>query len=92
MLRVAEDAPYGSDLRDPSTVKHENLVADFTNDAHLVSDEDDRDLESPVDVLEQTQNRKRRFRVESRRRLVAEQNIGAMNESTGDADALFLSA
>ena len=62
MLRVAEDAPHGSDLCNPSTIKHENLIADFANDAHLVSDEDDCDLEPPVDVLEQTQNRKRRFR------------------------------
>ena len=56
------------------------MVADLTDDAHFMSDENDGQLETAIDVLEQPQDGKRRLRVERRCRLVAKEDFRPMNK------------
>ena len=89
-LRVREDLEDRALLGDDAILDDGDLVADVLDDLHLVRDDDDRQRELAVDVLDEFEDRARRLRVESTCRLVAEQDLRLTRKSAGDADALLL--
>ena len=92
LLRVREDLEDGALLGDDAVLDDGDLVADVLDDLHLVRDDDDRQRELAVDVLDELEDRARRLRVEGACRLVAEQDFRLARECAGDADALLLAA
>ena len=67
-------------------------MADLLDDRHFVGDDNDRDAERFVQVLEQLQNRLGGLRIECRGSLVAEQHIRVVGQCASDCYTLFLTA
>ena len=68
------------------------MAADLFDDAHLVGDDDRRDAEIPVDVLDEGQDGVRGGRVKGGGGFVAEQHLRVGGQGTGDGHALLLAA
>src|SRR5476651_2888173 len=49
-LRIAEDLPDLSSLHDLPTIQDQHLVANFSNDRHVVRDQHNRQTELAVDI------------------------------------------
>ena len=76
-LRVAEHRPDLPFLDDLSGIDDGDAVGNAADHFHLVGDQHDGQAELAVDVLQERQDRARRFRVERRRRFIREQQGGA---------------
>ena len=81
-----------SDLDDLAEVHHRDEVGDVTDDREVVRDEDVRQTELLLQVLEQVDDAGLDRHVERRHRLVEDQQLGIERERASDADALTLAA
>ena len=92
LSRVGENVEHLAGL-DHLTVLHNGYaVADLLDDRHFVGDDNDRDAEGFVQVLEQLQNRLGGLRIECRGSLVAEQHIRVVGQCSCDGNTLLLTA
>ena len=88
MARGAEDFGHGTGLDDRAAVHDAEVVAELGDEAEMVRDEDDRAGEAAAQVLQQRHDLRFDRRVERRRGLVGEQQIGLDQERHGDHHAL----
>ena len=89
---MAEDGLHAALLDNGTVVQNRHAVADFLNHAHLVGDDDDRDAQFAVDLLDQLQDGVGRVGVKGTRRFVAEQHLRVGRQGAGNGNALFLAA
>ncbi|MNE66059.1 hypothetical protein D3C80_1615890 [compost metagenome] len=89
---VAEHLPDRALFDDPALFEHHHAVADITDHRHLVGDQDHRQAQALVDVLEQAEDRFGGFRVQRRGGFVAQQYFRVVYQRAGNAHALFLAA
>ncbi|MNY15999.1 hypothetical protein D3C86_1492400 [compost metagenome] len=87
---VAEHLPDRALFDDPALFEHHHAVADITDHRHLVGDQDHRQAQALVDVLEQAEDRFGGFRVQRRGGFVAQQYFRVVYQRTGDAHTLLL--
>ena len=81
-----------ADLDDLAEVHHRDLGAEVPHDREVVGDEQERDVELPLQVLEQVDDLRLDRHVERGDRLVGDQQLGVQGQRAGDADALALAA
>ena len=86
VLRVRVQLVTARKLGGLTEVHHHHAIRDVTHDVEVVSDEDVREPELLLQVLEQVQNLRLHRDVERRYRLVAEDELGVDGERAGDAD------
>ena len=79
-------------LDDLAQVHHGDAVADVAHDRQVVGDEQVRQAELALQVLEQVDDLRLDRHVERRHRLVADDQLRVQAERPGDADALALAA
>ena len=92
VVRVqVERLPVG-DLDDLAEVHHRDLGAEVPHDRQVVRDEQERDVEFLLQVLQQVDDLGLDGDVERRDGLVGHQQLGVERERAGDADALTLTA
>ena len=89
---ICEHIEYLALLDDPAVLHDRHAVADLLDHGHFVRDDDDRDAELFVQVLQQPQDRLGGLGVERRGRLVAQQHIRVVCERPRDGNALLLSS
>jgi hypothetical protein len=80
VLRSAEDLLGRAALDDPPCVHHRDLVGRLGHHAGVVRDDDDRDSEAPLDVIEQRQDLGLHRNVERGRRFVGDQQLRLVAE------------
>src|SRR5207247_1899973 len=80
------------ELDDLSEVHHRDAVADVPHHRKIVSDEQIRELEAILQVLEKVDDLRLDGHVECRDRLVANNELRLHGERAGDPDALTLAA
>ena len=71
---------------------HGNAITDAFDDIHFVGNQQNRQAQTTVDILQQLQNRARGSRIQGAGGFVAEQDFWVARQRTGDGDALFLTA
>ncbi len=81
-----------SDLDDLAEVHHRDEVRDVTDNREVVRDEDVRESELLLQVVEEVDDAGLDRHVERRHRLVEDQQLGIERERARDADALTLTA
>ena len=69
-----------------------NAITDAFNDIHFVGNQQNRQAQATVDILQQFQNRTRSGRVQRAGGFVAEQDFWIARQRTGDGHALLLPA
>ncbi len=79
-------------LDEEAAVEDRDAMADFGNDAEIVSDQDDGHTAGDRHLLQQLENLLLHRHVERRSRLVGNDQLRIRNERRGDNDALFHSA
>ncbi len=89
---MAEDGLHAALLDNGTVVQNRHAVADFLNHTHLVGDDDDRDAQFAVDLLDQLQDGVGRVGVKGTRRFVAEQHLRVGRQGAGNGNALFLAS
>ena len=92
MLRIGEHVENRAALRNNAVDDDRHLVANFFDDVHFVSDNDDGQREILIDDFDQVEDRFSCLRVERGGCLVAKENFRVTGEGAGDTDALFLPA
>ena len=92
MDRTREEVVDGGELDDDAEVHHGDAVGDVPDDAQVVRDEDVREAEVPLQVVEQVDDLRLNRDVERRDRLVGDDQLRVQRERAGDADPLALSA
>ena len=92
LSRVGENVEHLAGLDHLAVLHNGYAVADLLDDRHFVGDDNDRDAEGFVQVLEQLQNRLGGLRIECRGSLVAEQHIRVVGQCASDCYTLFLTA
>ncbi len=90
MLRVGKDVLQRTVFDDAPFVHDGNFVGDFSNDAEVVRNEDERHLVRALQLPQELQNRCLNGHVESRGRLIGNEEIGLAADCHGDHDTLFL--
>ena len=80
------------DLDDLAQVHHRDPVGDVADHRQVVGDEEVRQAESLLELLEQVHDLRLDAHVERRDRLVAHDELRVQRERAGDADALALAA
>ena len=75
-----------------SVLHHDHVVGDAPDNVEVVGDEQHRHAELGLQVFEQLEDLRLHGDVERRRRLVGDQEIGAVGERHGDHHALALTA
>ena len=79
-------------LNDMAPVHHDDTVGNLADNAEVVSDEDDGDIVLGLQRLEQVKNGALHGDIESRGRLVSDEDVGVVNEGHGNHYSLFLSS
>ena len=92
MLRRGEDLLLRRHLDDLAEIHHGNAVRHVLDDRQIVADEQQREAELALQVLQQIDDLRLDGDVERRDRLVADDQFGFGGERPGDADALALAA
>ena len=92
MERIREQHFARRDLDDAAAAHHGDLVGDVVDDGEIVRNEEVREPELGLQVLQQVQDLRLDRDVERGYGLVAEHEIGLERERAGDADALALPA
>ena len=90
--RVAEDGAHRPALDDAPAVHDRDLRREVGDDAQVVRDVDERQAESPPEAVDDLEDACLRGHVESRRRLVEDDEIRLADDGHGNADALLLPA
>ncbi|MNW58521.1 hypothetical protein D3C74_363930 [compost metagenome] len=67
-------------------------IADALDDMHFMRDQQNRQLESLVDVKQQLQDGVRRLRIQRRGGFVAQQYVRVAGQRSGDSNPLLLTA
>ena len=92
MERAAEHRDPVGDLRELADVHHRHPVGDVLHHAHVVGDEQVRQVELPLERLEQVEDLCLDRHVERRHRLVTHDEVRLDDEGSRDPDALPLAA
>ena len=92
VLRIRVDLLRRADLDELALVHHGDPVAHRADDGEVVRDEEVREAEVPLEVLEQVEDLRLDRDVERRDRLVADDQLRAQGERARDADSLALAA
>ena len=92
MARPCEQAPDGAVLDHLARVHHGDLVTQAGHHAQVVRDVEDGGAGAPAQVGDQVEDPRLGSHVESRRRLVEDQDVGITRQRDGDRDALLLAA
>ena len=92
MLRVGVKLPAGRLLDDPAQVHHRHLIGEVLDHRQVVRDEQVRDVQLVLQVVEQIEDLRLNRNVQRADRLVADDEIGRKGDGAGDADALPLAA
>ena len=92
MLRVHVQLVAVGELDGLAEVHHHHPVGDVAHDVEVVGDEDVREPELFLQVLEQVEDLRLNRDVERRDGLVAEDELRVDRERAGDADPLALAA
>jgi hypothetical protein len=92
MARMLEHALDLADLDDAAEVHHRDAVRDVTHDREIVRDEQIRDAELRLQILEQADHAGLNRHVERRHRLVEHDELRLHRERACDRDALPLTA
>src|SRR5262245_19417929 len=92
VLGVGVELLGGRDLHDLAEVHHGDARADVLDDREVVGDEDVREAELRLQILQQVDDLCLDRHVEGRHRLVGDDQLRAHGERAGDADALTLAA
>ena len=92
MFRRLEDLRDGAGLDDAAVLHHGDVVGDGPHDAEIVGDEQHRHVMARLQFLQELQDLRLHGHVERRRRLVGDEEIGAVGESHRDHHALALTA
>jgi hypothetical protein len=80
----------GSDLDDAAEIHDRDAVAQMIDDAQVVADEDEREAELAAEVGKEVEDLGADRHVETRHRLVRDEQLRPDRECAGDADALPL--
>ena len=88
----AKSSSTGAELDDHAEVHHRDPVGDVADDAEVVRDEDVREVELVLQVVEQVDDLRLDRDVERRDRLVGDDQPRAQRERPRDADPLALPA
>ena len=92
MLRLRVERVRGRELDDLAEVHDHHAVGDVPDDVQVVRDEDVRQPEVVLEVLEQVEDLRLHGDVERGHRLVADDQLRVHGERARDADALALAA
>ena len=92
VLGRREDLALVRRLDDLAEIHHRDAVGHVLDDREIVADEQQREAEPALQVLEQVDDLRLDRHVERRHRLVADDEVGLGGERAGDADALALAA
>ena len=92
MTGVVEDVPHGALLDDPSGIHDGDPVGRFGDDAEVVRDQQQRELEPGLQIPQEIQNLRLERRVEHRGRLVGDEQRRPAGERDGDHDPLAQAA
>src|SRR5205809_4388138 len=92
MARRGEDLLPWRHLRDRAEIHDGNAVRHVLDDRQIVADEEQREAELPLQILQQVDDLRLDGDVERRDRLVADDQFGFRGKRPGDADTLALAA
>ena len=92
MLGRREHALDVALLDDAALLHHAHPLRNFTHDAEIVGDEEERHAEPLLNVLQQRDDLRLHGDVERRRRFVGDEQIGFVGERHGDHYPLALAA
>ena len=92
MARIGEHARGFPCFDDLSVLHHDHIVGDAPDNVEVVGDEQHRHAELGLQVLEQLEDLRLHGDVERGRRLVGDQEVGAIGERHGDHHPLALAA
>ena len=92
MQRIVEHRVALPDLDDPPQVHDRDPITRMAHDAQIVRDQQQREIESVLQIDEQVDDLRAQRRVEGRCRLVADQEPGLEQQRARDDDALELPA
>ena len=92
VLLLPEEFATVGELGDAPEIHDRDPVADVLDDTHVVSDEDVRQPELALELLQQVQDLGLDRHVQGRHGLVTDDEVGLEDQRPGDADALALAA
>lgn len=92
MLRVGEDLVGRPDLDNFTEVHHRDTVTDPADHGHIVADEQHREVELRLEVVDEREDLRLDRHVERRDGLVGDDEIRVQHECPGQRDPLFLAA
>ncbi len=92
MPRILEHRPDRPLLDEPAGVEHADAVAHLRDHAEVVADEEDGRVELGLEARDEIEHLGLDGRVEARRRLVEDQQLGLLRERHRDHDALLHAA
>ena len=92
LLRMGQHLGGRALFDDAAVLHHSDIVADLRGDAQIVGDEQQRDAEPLLDLVEQFEHLRLHGDVERGDRLVRHQHVGIERQRAGDRDALALAA
>ena len=92
MPRPIEDRLGRSALDDAAEIHHRDAAAHRADDREVVADQDIGEVEGLAQAAEQRQHRRLHRHVETRRRLVQDDDLGMQGEDARQADAPLLAA
>ena len=90
MLRVRADGRGRSDLHHPAEVHDRDAVRDVLHHRDVVGDEEQREAEPALEILQQVDDLGLDGHVQGRDRLVRHDELGRHRQRAGEADALAL--
>src|SRR5262245_2130048 len=92
VMRAGKDALGRPDLHEPAEIEHGDPVRDITDGPEIVRDEDVADATLDLKLGQQVEDGRLHRDVESRSRLVADDNAGTAGEGAGYGNALLEAA
>ena len=92
MLRLGEDLGGPARFDDSAALHHRDIVGELAHDAEIVGDEQHRHAELACRSFNSVEDLRLHGDVERGRRLVGDEEIGAVGERHGDHHALALAA
>src|SRR5258705_964 len=92
MLGCGKDLLPWRHLDDLAEIHHGDTVRHVLDNSQIVADEQQREAELALQILQQVDDLRLDRNVERRDRLVANNQFGLLRERPGDADALALPA
>ena len=92
MLGIAENLRHRSHLHSLAAAHHAHPIRHLAHNAQIVSDEQNRHAESRLQLLEQFKNLRLNGDIQSRGRLIGDQDVGIVGQSHGDHHPLALTA